>query len=369
MSEKLNRTQLFDWHVAHGGRMVPFAGWEMPVQYPTGPIEEHHITRRSAGLFDIDHMGQFDVTGPDAEAYLNLLVTWDVSLMKESEAHYALMCHPNGGVVDDVFIYRMPGRWFVVVNADNRRKDFEWMAGHAEKFNVSLTDVSDETYMVALQGPKAIALLQHLTPTDAEAVARFHAVETTVAGVPALIGRTGYTGEDGVEIFFPATNAVQVWETILNTGPEVGIEVAPIGLAARDSLRFEPAFSLYGHEITDDITPLEARLGWACRFDKEFIGREALLKQKTGGLPRKLVSFELVDRGVPRAGYTITNTAGEAVGTVATGLYAPTVEKYCGSAFVQPQYAKLGTELNVLIRNKPKAAKVVKRTFYTPAYK
>jgi glycine cleavage system T protein len=369
MSQELKRTRLYQWHVDHGGRMVPFAGWEMPVQYPTGPLEEHHLTRRSAGLFDIDHMGQFNVTGPDAEAYLNRLVTWDVSLMAENEAHYAIMCYENGGIVDDVFIYKLPGRWLVVVNADNLDKDYQWMQAHAGGYNVTLEDVSEETYMMALQGPKAIDLLQNFVSIELNSVPRFTAVEVELDSVATIIGRTGYTGEDGVEIFCPADQALQIWERILNTGPAVNIEVKPIGLAARDSLRFEPAFALYGHEIDANTTPLEANLGWACKFNTDFIGKEALLKQKEIGLSKKLIGFELTDRGVPRPGYPVATPDGQEIGIVVTGLYAPTVHKYCGHAFVPPAYAKVGTEVQILIRNKPKSAVVVRRPFYRPAYR
>ena len=358
MSQNLKRTNLYAWHVEHGGRMVPFAGWEMPVQYPTGPIEEHHVTRRSAGLFDIDHMGQITVTGPDAEAYLNRLVTWDIGQMAQNEAHYALMCYEHGGIVDDVFVYKLAGRWFVVVNADNLAKDYRWMLDHTAGFEVVVTDVSAETYMIALQGPRAIELLQQLTPTNLNTVPRFNAFEDKVGGIPAIVGRTGYTGEDGVEIFFLADQAKTMWETILNTGDQAGIEIKtvskPIGLAARDSLRFEPAFPLYGHEITADITPLEANLGWACRFDSDFVGKEAMLKQKAAGVAKKLIGFALTDKGVPRQGYPVANKQGEEIGAVVTGLYAPTVDKYCGHAYVDPAYAKPGTELQILIRNKPK---------------
>ena len=369
MTELLKRTQLYQWHVDHGGRMVPFAGWEMPVQYPTGPIEEHHMTRRSAGLFDIDHMGQIVVSGPEAESYLNQLVTWDIRIMADYEAHYALMCYENGGIVDDVFIYKLPDHWYVVVNADNLVKDYHWMRDHSNRYEVTLEDVSEETYMVALQGPKAIDLLQTLTEADLQALPRFTAIETTVHQISALIGRTGYTGEDGVEIFFPAEHAVSVWQAILAAGEPNGIEINPIGLAARDSLRFEPAFSLYGHEIRADITPLEANLGWACKFDTDFIGREALLAQKEQGLTKKLISFELLDKGVPRQDYPVALETGEEIGFVATGLYAPTIEKYCGNAFVHPTYTAVGTRINIMIRNKPKAAVVAKRPFYTPAYR
>jgi aminomethyltransferase len=256
-----------------------------------------------------------------------------------------------------------------VVNADNLAKDYQWMQEHTAGYEVTVTDVSEETYMIALQGPKAIELLQHLTPTNLADVPRFTAFEDKVAGVEAIVGRTGYTGEDGVEIFFPAEKAVALWETILKTGEEVGIEVKPVGLAARDSLRFEPSFPLYGHEIDADTTPLEANLGWACKFETEFIGREALLKQKEEGLHKKLIGFELVDKGMPRQGYPVANAKGEEIGTVVTGMYGPTVEKYCGHAFVEPEYTKPGTDLQILVRNKPKAAKVVKRPFYRPAYR
>ncbi|RME72221.1 MAG: glycine cleavage system aminomethyltransferase GcvT [Chloroflexi bacterium] len=368
MSETLKRTRLYQWHVDHGGRMVPFAGWEMPVQYPTGPIEEHHITRRSAGLFDIDHMGQITVTGPDAEAYLNRLVTWDITLMADFDAHYSLICYDHGGIVDDIFIYKLPDRWFLAVNAANLDKDYRWMLDHTGGYNVTVTNISDETYMLALQGPRAIELLQKLTPTNLDNVPRFTAFEGEVAGIPTVVGRTGYTGEDGVELFFPADQALKMWETILQTGEEAGIEVKPIGLAARDSLRFEPSFPLYGHEINEETTPLEAGLGWACKFEADFIGREALLKQKVEGLRKKLVGFELVDKGVPREGYPVANDAGEEIGKVVTGMYAPTVDKYCGHAYVPPEYAQVGTSIKILIRSKPKAAVVVKRPFYTPAY-
>ncbi len=369
MSQELKRTKLYQWHVDHRARMVPFAGWEMPVQYPTGPIEEHHITRRSAGLFDIDHMGQIIVSGPDAEAYLNRLVTWDIGLMAENNAHYALMCYDNGGIVDDIFVYKLLGRWFVVVNAVNLAKDYQWMQDHVGDYEVTVTDVSPETYMVALQGPKAINLLQKLIQTDMSAVPRFTAIEDEINGVPAIIGRTGYTGEDGVEIFFPAEQAQEIWKTILHTGDASGIEVKPIGLAARDSLRFEPAFSLYGHEISADITPTEANLGWVCKFETDFIGKEALLKQKKSGVSKKLVSFELIDKGVPRQDYPVATDTGQEIGIVVTGLYAPTVDKYCGNAFVRPEYAAVGSPIQIVIRNKLKAAVVVKRPFYVPAYK
>lgn len=369
MSEDLFRTNLYDWHVANGARMVPFSGWEMPVQYQTGPIEEHHITRRSAGLFDIDHMGQIEVRGRNATSYLNRIVTWDISTLKDYEAHYALICREGGGVIDDVFVYKLPDRWLVVVNAGNRHKDFTWMLEQSKGFEVSVKDISDATYMLALQGPRAVELLNHLTNVDLQELSRFNATKATVHGVHVLIGRTGYTGEDGVEIFFADEDALSLWEMLLHAGPNHQIEVAPIGLAARDSLRFEPSFPLYGHEISEDITPLEANLSWACSWDKDFIGRSALLAQKEAGIPRKLIGLKMTEKGVPRMDYPVLNSAGESVGTVVSGMYAPTVDQYCAHALIQRGSAKIGTPLQVQIRNRTRAAVAVKRPFYQPAYR
>ncbi len=370
MAERLKTTRLHRWHKENGGRMVPFAGWEMPVQYKTGPIEEHHITRRSAGLFDIDHMGQFMVTGPDSLSYLNKLTTYDISFVEIAHAQYSLMLYENGGVVDDVFIYRLAeDAWFVVVNAANRDKDFAWMEQHRTGFDAKFNDVSSELYMVALQGPNAIALLDKIADADIPAMPRFTMLKTNVLGVETMVGRTGYTGEDGVELFYPSDQAVSMWQGILDAGTKYGIEIAPIGLGARDSLRFEPCFALYGHEITADITPLEARLKWACKLEHDFIGRDALLKQQEKRLTKKLIGFELTEPGVPREGYPVANTDGDIIGEVVTGMYAPTIDKYAGHAFVPPEYTKVGTEISIIVRNKPKSAQVVKRPFYKPAYR
>lgn len=370
MGDTLKKTRLHAWHVEHGGRLVPFAGWEMPVQYKTGPIEEHHITRRSAGLFDIDHMGQFTIQGPDALAYLNRLTTWDINSVGVTEAQYSLMCHEDGGVVDDIFIYRVAeNEWFVVVNAANRDKDFEWMQSHQAGFDATLTDVSLEVYMLALQGPHAIELLNNVAQADISVMPRFSMLKTTILDIETMVGRTGYTGEDGVELFFPSEKAVEMWQGLLDAGAQQDIEITPVGLGARDSLRFEPCFALYGHEITEDITPLEANLKWACKLDHEFIGRDALVAQREQGLQKKLIGFELTERGVPREGYAVANTDGQSIGEVVTGMYAPTIDKYAGHAFVPPEYAKVGTELSIIIRDKPKSAVVIKRPFYKPAYR
>jgi aminomethyltransferase len=375
MTETLKRTALYQWHVDHGGRMVPFAGWEMPVQYPTGPIEEHNTTRRSAGLFDIDHMGQMDVRGPDAEAFVNRLVTYDVRRMKLLDAHYALMCYADGGIVDDLFVYKLPDRsgeasrpyFFLVVNASNRDKDVAWAQAHTQGLDVTVRDLSDETYMLAFQGPQAPAILNRLTHVNLDQVPRFTAAtDTLFDDVPTLMGRTGYTGEDGFELFFPAEHALKVWQGILKEGEPEGVK--PIGLAARDSLRFEPCMPLYGHEIAADLTPVEARLTFAVSFDKDFVGRDALLKQKLEGPDYLLAGFEMIDKGVPRAEYTVVHDGVE-VGDVTTGMYSPTTKRYLGMAYVPRAVAAPDTEIEIVIRDTPKRAKIVRRPFYVPAYR
>jgi len=363
----MKKTRLYDKHIELGARITNYAGWQMPVQYPTGPIKEHHNVRKKAGLFDIDHMGQLEVKGPDALRYLQKITTWDISKMTMNEAHYSLVCYHDGGIVDDVFVYRLPGRYFVAVNAANKDKDYKWFSHHTHGFEVEVKDISDETYMLALQGPKAEEILQNLTETDLAKVPFHSSFEGEVAGVPALVGRTGYTGEDGFELFFPAEEAPFLWDKILEVGKPLGL--LPIGLAARDSLRFEPCMPLYGQEIGPDINPIEARLGWAVSFGKgDFIGRDALLKVKLEGPKRKLVGFEMIDRGVPRHGYKVAMN-GKIIGEVTTGMFSPSTNRYLGLAYVPIEHATLDSEIEIVIRGKARRAKIVKRPFYRPAYR
>jgi aminomethyltransferase len=361
----LNRTHLYESHVALGGRMVPFAGWEMPVQYAS-PLEEHASVRSAAGLFDIDHMGQIVVEGPDAEAYLNYIATLDVSTLKAWDASYSLMCYADGGTVDDIFIYRLPEHFYVVVNASNLAKDVKWMLAHTPGFDVKITNVSTETYMLAFQGPKAQAILQKISEIDLSQIAFHTAAGGKVAGVEMLIGATGYTGEYGYELFFDASQAVEVWNKILEAGKDQGAK--PIGLAARDSLRFEPCLPLYGHELTADISPIEAGLGIFVKTDKaDFLGKAALLKQRLEGPARKLVCIEMVDKGVPREHYEV-RIEGQ-TGHVTTGMFAPTAESYAAMALVPASLAEVGREVQIIIRDQPKAAKIIKKPFYIPAYR
>ncbi len=360
------KTALYDRHVQLGARIVDFAGWLLPVQYPSGPIAEHHAVRQGVGLFDIDHMGQVIVQGPDALPYLQHIMTADVGVFEPNSANYSLMCYDDGGVVDDTFIYAMPGHYFVAINASNNAKDTRWMRYHQGSFDVDVRNISDETYMLALQGPQAPAVLQPLCDSDLAQLSYHTGIYTQVAGVKTLVGRTGYTGEDGFELFFPTSQAVQVWDQLMETGAPLGL--APVGLAARDSLRFEPCMPLYGQEITADTDPYEAGLGWAVALDKgPFLGREALLKSRLEGTPNKLVGFQMTQGGVPRHGYEVA-VDDVVVGEVTSGMFAPTLNKYLGLAYVPAQYAAVGTELGIIIRDKVKLAVVVKRPFYTPRY-
>ncbi|MFM8321558.1 MAG: glycine cleavage system aminomethyltransferase GcvT [Chloroflexota bacterium] len=372
MTETLKRTPIYQWHCDHGGRMVPFAGYELPVQYPSGPVQEHHATRTAAGLFDIDHMGQVEVVGPQAEAFVNHMVSYDVTKMKMLDAHYAIICYKDGGCVDDSFVYKLPhptyGHYFfIAINASNRFKDVDWLKAHAAGYDVTVTDISEETYMMAFQGPKAPEILNRLAADDIEKAPRFTAVQTRLMGdIPALLGRTGYTGEDGFELFVPAEQALRLWEGILKEGEAEGVKA--IGLAARDSLRFEACMPLYGHEINAGLNPVQARLGFALSLDKKFIGRDALLKEKLEGPQHVLVGFEMVERGVAREHYPV-QVGGKEVGHVTSGMYCPTPDKYLGMAYVPVEHAALGSEIDIVIRGKPVKARVVKRPFYVPAYR
>ena len=363
----MQRTRLYDSHVALGGRMVPFAGWELPVQYPTGPLVEHNAVRTAAGVFDIDHMGQFSLTGLDADAFLQFVQVYDISQMQVWDAHYSLLCYEEGTIIDDIFLYRLPEGWMIAVNADNRAKDLAWLQSHAHDYRIQLTDISDETYMLAVQGPKAAEVLQRMTDTDLENIAARTGLRATVGGVEMLLGRTGYTGEDGFELYLPAESAVSFWNDLLAAGAADGL--LPCGLAARDSLRFEACMPLYGHEIDAETNPFEARQGWTVSLEKpDFLGRAALLQAKAEENRKILVGFEMIERAVPRDHYEIA-VGGQVVGYVTTGMKSPTLDKFVGLGYVPPAYQKLGTEIDILIRGAAKKAKIVRRPFYKPRYK
>jgi aminomethyltransferase len=362
MSSTLERTPLYEDHRALGGKMVPFAGFEMPVQYPTGILEEHRAVRTRAGLFDVSHMGELFISGPDALALVQRVTTNDASTLEVGQAQYSVICHENGAAVDDCIVYSLPDRYMLVVNASNRTKDREWVASFAGAYDAELVDRSDEIGLIALQGPRAAAILARLSPSALDAIAYYHFAEGDVADVSALISRTGYTGEDGFELYIAAADTARVWRALLDAGRDDGL--IPAGLGARDSLRLEMGYALYGNDLDDEHTPLEAGLGWVVKLDKgDFVGRDALAQLKDAGLPRRLVAFELKERGFPRHGYAV-RWNGEEVGTVTSGIHSPSLEKGIGLAYVPVDAAKVGTAIEVMVRDRALPAEVVRPPFY-----
>lgn len=362
MSEQLKRTPLYEEHQKAGAKIVPFAGWEMPVQYPSGIMEEHRKVREAAGLFDVCHMGELEVRGPQALDLIQYVTTNDASKLAVGQAQYSVICQEDGGAVDDCIVYRFPDHYMIVVNASNTDKDREWIERYAPRFDATLTDRSPDTGLIALQGPKAVAVLARLTDTDLDAIGYYHFAEGTVAGVPAVLSRTGYTGEDGFELYLPADRTADVWRALLEAGEPEG--VAPIGLGARDSLRLEMGYALYGNDIDDRRTPLEAGLGWVTKLDKgDFVGRDRLQALKQEGVEQKLVGFELKERGFPRHGYTV-RYEGEPAGEVTSGIVSPSTGQGVGMAYVPAAAAKPGTTIEIMVRDKAIPAEVVRPPFY-----
>ncbi|HET9636082.1 MAG TPA: glycine cleavage system aminomethyltransferase GcvT [Gemmatimonadaceae bacterium] len=356
----LKRTPLYDTHVALGAKMVPFAGFEMPVQYPTGITAEHKAVREKAGLFDVSHMGEFIVKGPQAVEFVNYVTTNDVASLKPGQAQYSTILREDGTIVDDCLIYRSEGRVLMVVNGSNIEKDFAHISQYVEKFDVTLDDISDDIALLALQGPQAQRILQQHTDTDLSQIKYYEHQTGTVAGVDRVyISRTGYTGEDGFELYFPAEYAPQLWEALTESG-----EVTPAGLGSRDSLRLEMGMALYGNDIDDTTTPLEAGLSWLVKFRKgDFVGRDALLRQKEQGVPRKLIGFTTSERSFPRHGYPVF-VNGAPSGEVRSGTMSPTLGIPIGTAYVPPSSAAEGSALEIEIRGKRIPATVVKMPFY-----
>ena len=350
----LRRTPLFDAHLRAGARMVEFAGWEMPVQY-TSVLEEHHAVRNDAGLFDVSHMGVFAFEGPGALEDCNRLITNDLARIEDGRALYTVVTSERGGTVDDVICYRVSTeRILVVVNAANREKDLNWFLSHGAK----VRDESDRWALLALQGPRAQSLLQPLASIDLGTIRFFRFAEAELGGKRAIVARTGYTGEDGFEIFCRPEDAEALWTALVDAGAR------PCGLGARDSLRLEAALCLYGHELTDEHTPFEAGLDWVVKLDKaDFVGKEALLRQRAEGVKRKLVGFTLEDRGIPRSGYPVLHE-GKEVGVVTSGTMSPTLKKPIGLAYVPAELASVGSTFEVKIRDKAAKARVIETPFY-----
>lgn len=365
-SESLKKTPLNEVHRAMGGKMVDFGGWDMPVQYPAGVIEEHMRTRTASGLFDVSHMGEFLVEGRDAIPFVNKLTTNDVTKLVDGQAHYSALTNEKGGVVDDLLVYRFgPEKLLLVVNASTTDKDWDWVTSHKGDEDVALTNVSSDYCQIAIQGPDAIDILQKLTDTDLRSIKYYHFTTGRVDGVESIISRTGYTGEDGFEVYAAGDKAEQLWNKLLETG-NYGEEngIIPAGLAARNTLRLESAMSLYGHELGDDISPLEAGLGWIVKLQKgPFTGSDVLAKQKEEGLKRKLVGFEVTDRGIARDGFDVY-VDDQKVGVVTSGSPAPYLKKNIGLAFVPVEFANPGQEITIDVRGKRLTATIVPTPFY-----
>lgn len=363
MTEGLKRTPLFEVYGNYDAKIVPFAGWEMPIEFK-GITEEHKMVRASAGIFDVSHMGEIEVKGKDAEAFCQKICTNDISKLEDNQILYSFMCYENGTVVDDILVYKFSRDDFMlVVNAGNISKDYEWIESHAAGYEVNINNISDSIGQVAIQGPKAEAILQKFTETDLSEIKFFYALRNVdIKGINTIVSRTGYTGEDGFEIYCEAKDSVKLWKLILKESSEE--DIIPIGLGARDTLRFEANLPLYGNELSDEITPIEAGYGYFVKLDKDdFIGKEALMAQKSGGLKRKIVGFELLDKRISRHGYEVYSE-NDKIGVVTTGYQSPTLQKSIGLALIDAQYAALGNEIYIDIRNKKVPAKIVSRSFY-----
>jgi aminomethyltransferase len=349
-----------------GGRMVDFGGWDMPVQYPAGTIAEHLRTRKHAGLFDVSHMGEIDVRGAEAIALVSYLTSNDPAKLIDGQAQYSALTTPAGTVVDDLLVYRFAAdHLLLVVNAGTTEKDWDWIISHCRNESAQLKNVSSDYCQLALQGPDALGILQGLTDLPLSEIKYYHFAEGQVDGIPALVSRTGYTGEDGFEVYADASKAERIWNKLLdagNFGSDTG--VLPCGLAARNTLRLEAGMALYGHEIDENTTLLEANLGWICKLNKgDFIGREALAKQKDEGVRRRLVGFEVTGRGIARDGQNVV-IDGERLGNVTSGSPAPYLKKNIGMAYVPTEFASEGRQIQIDVRGKLVGAQIVRTPFY-----
>lgn len=374
MSEQtVRKTPLYDCHVASNGRIVDFAGWQMPIQYQ-GIMAEHKIVREHIGLFDVSHMGRIEIEGKAALQWIQNWITNDASKLEDGQALYSPICYPEGGIVDDCYVYRYAeGHYMIVVNASNREKDFQWFSDHIpegleDAATMHSLEAGDRLALLAIQGPKTRTLLSRLTDFDFSQVKHNQVFRTTLAGIAnCTLACTGYTGEDGFEIFVPSEHAAELWDKLLDEGkPE---QIAPCGLGARDTLRMEMKYPLYGQDIDQQSTPIEAGLSWTVKPDKgDFVGREAIVKQIQGKPPRRLIGFILEERGVARHGHKILSSEGEVVGEVTSGGFAPSLKKSIGIGYVpaKPHLAKIGSQLFIEVRGKKIPAKVVRTPFYRP---
>lgn len=357
---KLKQTPLTQRHKALGAKMVDYAGWEMPVQY-TGLVEEHLTVRSKVGIFDLTHMGEFELTGPGAMQTMNLVASNDASQLQVGEIQYTCLTNPDGGIIDDILVYRTEAGFLLVVNAANAAKDFAWLEQQLQA-DANLEDLSSKLTLIAIQGPNSAPLVEEVLDISVADLKSYTFIEPNYAGEKVLLSRTGYTGEDGFELYFPNALAEKLWDTFLEQGEKYGVK--PIGLGARDTLRLEARMPLYGNDISEETTPLEAGLSRFVKLDKaEFIGKEALVKQKAEGVQRRLVAFTMVDKGIPRQGYPLLNLEGEEIGVVTSGTHSPTLDHPIGMGYVSVEYAKADTEIQVQIRKRIAKAKIIKGRF------
>lgn len=363
----MKKTPIYDLHLALGGKIIDFGGWALPVEY-SGIIEEHKAVRSAAGLFDVSHMGEITVSGSQAEEFLQKMLTNDIHAMQDYQIYYTLMCYPDGGVVDDLIVYKYnQENYLLVVNAANIQKDYEWLQKHSLE-GAEIKNVSDHYAQFALQGPNAQAILQEMADMDLSELGFFRfRPDLEIGGFSALVSRSGYTGEDGFEIYVRPADAALLWQKLLEKGKSHGL--VPVGLGARDTLRFEAVLPLYGHEIAKNITPLEAGLSFFVKFNKEdFIGKDVLVKQKETGIPRKLAAFEMLERGIPRSAYEV-QAEGKQIGYVTTGGFSPSLNKNIGLALIEAEYAQEDKIIEVIVRNKKLQAVIIAKPFYKKKYK
>lgn len=363
MTAEIRHTPLHAEHVAAEAKMVSFAGFEMPIQYPTGITAEHNAVRSTAGLFDVSHMGEFELRGTGALDLIQYLTTNDARAIDVGQAQYSALAREDGTLLDDLLIYRFADHYMLVVNASNRNKDFDWISSFNARFDVELTDRSDDLALLAFQGPIAASVLRRLTSAAVDDIGYYRFESGEVAGRSAVISRTGYTGEDGFELYVANDDATPIWRAILAEGASEG--VIPAGLGARDSLRLEMGYALYGNEIDETRNPFEAGLGWATKLDKgDFVASEALREAKMKGAREKLIGFRLLQRGFPRSGYDIANE-GSVVGRVTSGTLSPSLGVGIGMGYVLTEHASPGTRLQIVIRGQRLEAEVVRPPFYT----
>jgi len=359
----IKTTPFYENHIRYGAKLVDFVGYNLPIQYKNGIVAEVKNIRENAGIFDVSHMGEIEIKGTQALKFTNHIVTNDVERLNTNQILYTVMCYPNGGIVDDLLVYRRPESYFLVVNGANVEKDYKWICEKAESWDVQVKNLSDDIAQIAIQGPKSENIVKKLTDYEIENLPYYHSDDITFASRKVLLSRTGYTGEDGFEIYLNKSEVGDIWQQIMTAGEEFNL--SPSGLAARDILRMEMVYCLYGNDISEETSPLEASLNWVVKMKKDdFIGKNFLIEQKKNGIKRKLVPFIIEGRSIPRKGYKIYRE-GEVIGEVTSGTHSPSIEKSIGIGYVNKEFSKSGNIIEIEIRSKKTNAEIIKSPFYT----